>query len=287
VAGDSLDEALDVIEGLNKRGMYATVDHLGEDVNDREKALRAKDDYLRLLQCLGERDLAANASVKLTQLGLNVDYTLCLENMREIVTHASDLKIMVRIDIEDSTTVDRTWQLYRDLCNEGLTSVCLAVQAYLYRSEQDVKELLDRGAHFRLCKGAYNEPADIAFPKKSDVDSNYDLLVRLLIEHVQTSENGPRPSTGKQPQVPAIATHDKNRIEFAKRTAADLDIPMNALEFQMLYGIRSDLQRELLAQGYPVRIYVPYGTEWYPYYMRRLAERPANVWFLLSNLLRQ
>lgn len=287
VAGDNLDEALDVIEKLNHQGMYATLDHLGEDVTNGEKALRAKEAYLSLLECLGERNLAANASVKLTQLGLNVDYALCLENMREIVSRATELGIMVRIDIEDSATVDRTWQLYHDLQDEGFSSVCLAVQAYLYRSEQDLNKLLKQGARFRLCKGAYKESAEIAFPKKSDVDSNYDQLTNLLIEGARASKNGPIASSGKQPPIPAIATHDESRIEYAKRIAADLGMPKKALEFQMLYGIRPKLQQSLLAEGYPVRIYVPYGTEWYSYYMRRLAERPANVWFLLSNLLRQ
>jgi proline dehydrogenase len=285
VAGDSLSEALQVIGTLNNLGMYATVDHLGEDVTNRERAVRAKQDYLGLLEGLAERNLEANASVKLTQLGLNVDYALCLENLREIIVRAAELGIMVRIDIEDSTTVDRTWQIFRDLRAEGYSNVGLVVQAYLYRSEQDVEALLEIGTHLRLCKGAYNEPAHIAFPKKSEVDANYDRLTHTLIEYAQSANNGPPLSSGKQPAIAAIATHDETRIEYAKQTADELGLPQKALEFQMLYGIRPDLQRGLLQDGFPVRIYVPYGTEWYLYYMRRLAERPANVWFLISNLL--
>ena len=283
IAGDTLEEALEVIQTLNARGLFVTLDHLGENVNSSEKALNSTEDYLQSLPRINQAGAESNISVKLTQLGLNIDLDLCLSNLRRIATRAAEYGIMVRVDIEDFSTVDRTWQIFRILRTEGVTNVGLAVQSYLYRSEEDTKELLSEGAHFRLCKGAYREPPQVAYPRKADVDANFDRIAKILIDASLTNGEG---STGKVPPVAAIATHDPARIEFAREYGEQAGLPKEALEFQMLLGIRSDLQQALRDLGYPVRIYVPYGTEWYPFFMRRLAERPANLWFFLSSLFR-
>ncbi|UCF60868.1 MAG: proline dehydrogenase family protein [Anaerolineaceae bacterium] len=283
IAGDTLEEALEVIQTLNARGLFVTLDHLGENVNSSEKALTAAEDYLQSLLLINKAGVESNISVKLTQLGLNIDMELCLSNLRRIATRAADFGIMVRADIEDFSTVDRTWQVFRTLRAEGVTNIGLAVQSYLYRSEEDTKQLLSDGAHFRLCKGAYRESPDVAYPRKADVDANFDRLAMILID---ASLIDGEISTGKVPPVAAIATHDPARIDFAREYREKVGLPKEALEFQMLHGIRSDLQQELKDAGYPVRIYVPYGIEWYPYFMRRLAERPANLWFFLSNIFR-
>lgn len=283
IAGDTLEEALEVIQTLNARGLFVTLDHLGENVNSSEKALTAAEDYLQSLQLINKAGVESNISVKLTQLGLNIDMELCLSNLRRIATRAADFGIMVRADIEDFSTVDRTWQVFRTLRAAGVTNIGLAVQSYLYRSEEDTKQLLSDGAHFRLCKGAYRESPDVAYPRKADVDANFDRLAMILID---ASLIDGEISTGKVPPVAAIATHDPARIDFAREYREKVGLPKEALEFQMLHGIRSDLQQELKDAGFPVRIYVPYGIEWYPYFMRRLAERPANLWFFLSNIFR-
>ncbi len=261
--------------------MFVTLDHLGENVDTSEKALIATEDYLQSLPRIHQVGAESNISVKLTQLGLNIDWDHCVSNLHRIATRAAEFGIMVRVDIEEFSTVDRTWHTFRTLKTKGVTNVGLAVQSYLYRSEEDTRELLSEGAHFRLCKGAYREPPDVAYPRKTDVDANFDRIAKILIDASLT--NGGI-STGKVPPVAAIATHDPARIDFAKKYGEKVDLLKGALEFQMLYGIRSDLQQGLKDLGYPVRIYVPYGTEWYPYFMRRLAERPANLWFFISNL---
>jgi proline dehydrogenase len=263
--------------------MFVTLDHLGENVNTSKKALIATKDYLESLQSINQAGAESNISVKLTQLGLNIDVDLCLSNLRRIAARAAEFGIMVRVDIEDFSTVERTWQIFRTLRTEGVTNIGIAVQSYLYRSEEDTKELLSEEAHLRLCKGAYRESPAVAYPRKADVDANFDRIAKILID--ASLSNG-KVSTGKAPPVAAIATHDPARIDFAKEYRERAGLPKEALEFQMLHGIRSDLQQELKDSGYPVRIYVPYGTEWYPYFMRRLAERPANLWFFLSNLFR-
>jgi proline dehydrogenase len=283
IAGDTLEEAMGVIRSLNSRGMFVTLDHLGENVDTPEKAAAATEDYLESLTRIHEAGAEANISVKLTQLGLNIDADLCLSNLRRIASRAAEYGMMVRVDIEDFSTVDRTWLTFRNLRAEEVTNIGLAVQSYLYRSEEDVIALLAEGARLRLCKGAYSEPPDVAYPHKADVDANYDRIVKILIDASLTQGET---STGKFPPVAAIATHDLARIDFARNYAEEVGLPKAALEFQMLLGIRSDLQQELVNAGYPVRIYVPYGTDWYPYFMRRLAERPANLWFFLSNLFR-
>lgn len=287
VAGDTLDEAMEAIRQLNARGLYSTLDLLGEHVTSPQEARRAADDYLEVMERICETGVQSNASLKLTQLGLALDYDLCLANIRRIVRMAQECRLFVRIDMEDSTTVDRTLQLYRTLRAEGLANMGLVIQSYLFRSQADVAALLAEGTHIRLCKGAYNEPADVAFPRKADVDANYDRLACLMMDAALEAGSVPALEDGRMPPMTAIGTHDIRRIGRAKAYATQIGLPKRALEFQMLYGIRSDLQTALAAEGYPVRVYVPYGTEWYPYYVRRLAERPANLWFFLSNFFRR
>jgi len=286
IAGDTLEEALETIRTLNDKGLFVTLDHLGENVFTAEEAISAADYYLESLPRIESSKAEANVSVKLSQMGLNIDFNLCLDNMRRIALQAAEFGIMVRIDIEDSPVIERTWQIYRSLRAEGVTNVGLAIQSNLYRSEEDARTLANEGAHFRLCKGAYREPANVAFPRKADVDANFDLLAKILIDAALVDGTDPVISSGKIPPVTAIATHDIKRIDFARDYALKVGLPKSALEFQMLLGIRGDIQQSLVDEGYPVRIYVPHGTEWYPYFTRRLAERPANLWFFLSNFFR-
>jgi proline dehydrogenase len=194
----------------------------------------------------------------------------------------------VRIDIEDSPYSDTTIELYNSMLSSGFTvqTVGMAVQSYMFRAEDDVKSLLEKGTSFRLVKGAYKEPSSVAYPKKSDVDANFDILASILID-ASLARKTEISADGRIPPIPAIATHDEKRIAFAKSYAEKVGLPKSGLEFQMLYGIRRDLQEQLSKEGYPVRIYVPFGTHWYPYFMRRLAERPANIWFFVSNFFKK
>jgi len=286
VAGETLDDAIRAVRALEGRGRMATLDHLGEHVSSEAAARGAAGDYADILDRICAAGIRSNASLKLTQLGLGVDTDLCVENLRRVVAKGAECGIFIRIDMEDSPTVDRTLDVYRALRAQGLTNLGLVTQAYLYRSQEDVRALLADGAHLRLCKGAYKESRDVAFPKKADVDSNYDRLAEMMIE-AAVRQGGRTPSDdGRIPPPAAFATHDPRRIAFARSFAEKAGLPKRGIEFQMLYGIRSDLQELLVNEGYPVRVYVPYGTEWYPYTVRRLAERPANLWFFLSNLLR-
>jgi proline dehydrogenase len=287
VAGDTLEEAIGAVRALNEGGRIATLDHLGENVTNADEARRAAEDYLVIMDQICAAGVRSNASLKLSQLGLLLDFDLCVSNMRRILAKASDCGLFVRIDMEDATTVDRTLRLYRTLVGEGFRNTGLVIQSYLFRSEDDVRALLAEGAKFRLCKGAYKEAPEVAYPRKRDVDVNFDRLAAMMIESAHASGDLASSSDGHVPPVTAIATHDPRRIAFAREHAARIGLPKEALEFQMLYGIRSDLQTALAAEGYPVRVYVPYGTYWYPYYVRRLAERPANVWFFISNFFRR
>lgn len=282
IAGDEIEAALQVVKSLNDSGLYASLDHLGENVTNAEESIAATDAYIEIMQRLQETGVRANCSLKLSQLGLALDTELALGNLRCIANRAREFGIMVRIDMEDSSTVEDTLTIQRTLHEEGLTNIGLVIQAYLYRSEQDVRNLVSSGTRIRLCKGAYNEPASVAFPKKNDVDASFDRLASIMIDAALQQGSEPSGADGTQPPLAAIATHDEQRIEHARSYADQIGLPKSALEFQMLHGIRTDLQESLAAEGYPVRIYVPYGTQWYPYFMRRLAERPANLWFFLS-----
>ncbi len=276
VAGETLDEAVAAIVALNADGMAATVDYLGEHVRSSDDAVRAADGYLAALDRLTADRLEANISLKLTQLGLDLDQALCMEQMRRILARAAKHGQFVRIDMESSRYTDRTLSICRALHREfGPDRVGVVIQAYLHRSERDLDQLLAEGIRIRLCKGAYQEPPDVAYPKKEEVDANYTRLARRLLE---SAEHG---------LYHAIATHDERMIDTAINDAAHMNLPKDRFEFQMLYGIRRSVQRRLVAHGYRLRIYVPYGTEWYPYLMRRLAERPANLWFFLAQLFRR
>lgn len=286
IAGESVSDALQVIRKLNDQGIFASLDHLGENVMTLADAERAADEYIEILKRMEEAAAKANVSVKLSQLGLNLDFEFCLVNMQRIAKRAAQNGTLVRIDMEDSPTIDRTLQIFRLLREESLTNIGLVFQSYLYRSEKDIRGVLKEGAHIRLCKGAYNEPADVAFPRKRDADENFDKLTTIIIDSALEDGAVPASQDGKYPPVTAIASHDEKRIDFAIDYASEVSFPKETLEFQMLHGIRSDLQVKLAEEGYPVRIYVPFGTEWYPYFVRRLAERPANLWFFITNLVR-
>jgi proline dehydrogenase len=283
VAGKTPADAIAAIRALNGRGINATVDHLGESVTNQAEATHAADDYVHVLGKIHASDARSNVSVKLTQLGLDLDVEFCARNARRVVEEAKRLDNFVRIDMEDSLHTDRTLAVFRKLHQE-FDNVGLVVQAYLYRTQADVESLLGEGARLRLCKGAYKEPPDTAFPRKADVDANYVRLSTILLDNARKVP--PAAENGRVPPLPALATHDEKIIRAATDHVTLTGLPREYFEFQMLYGIRRDVQQRLAADGYPVRVYVPYGTEWYPYFMRRLAERPANVWFLLSNLAR-
>jgi proline dehydrogenase len=287
VAGETLDQAVSVAKDLNQRNLLVSLDHLGEDVLDTQMAVGSTDDYVGLLERLVREGCRSYASLKLTQLGLKLDYDLCLGNLRCIARRASELGVFVRIDMEDSSTVEDTLRAFQALRMEGLGNVGLVFQSYLYRSEADQAAALAQGARVRLVKGAYREPPEIAYRKKAQVDANFDRMAAALLEHVCRSPDGVGSDDGRTPPIAALGTHDERRIEFACQRAGELGLPKSHLEFQMLYGIRGDLQVSLAQRGYPVRVYVPYGGQWYPYTVRRLAERPANLWFFLSNLFRR
>jgi proline dehydrogenase len=286
VAGTRLEDAMRVVHELNEKGINATLDHLGEHTSTPEEAQQAADDIFATLDALGADSAArGNVSIKLTQIGLGLDENLCARHLERILARARQNNTFIRIDIEDTPYTDKTINLYHVMREKGYTNLGMALQAYLYRSEADMRRLIDEGARIRIVKGAYNEPADRAFPRKADVDANYDLLSKILIDAALTNELK-LSYDGRVPPMPAIASHDENRIAFAKQYAEKVGLPKNGLEFQMLYGIRRDLQEQLAKDGYPVRVYVPFGQQWYPYFMRRLAERPANVWFFISNLFK-
>jgi len=288
VAGEELDDAIAVVRQLNSKGINATLDHLGELTTNPDEARRATQHILSMLDAIQASGVRSNVSIKLTQIGLALEKDLCAENLERILKHAQELGIFVRIDMEDSPWVDATLDLCRRMrFDRDYQNVGVVIQAYLYRSQDDILRLRDECIPVRLCKGAYKEPASIAFPKKKDVDANYDHLAQLLLEGALQRGCPQASADGRFPPQSALATHDEKRILAAKEFARQIGLPKQALEFQMLYGIRRDLQERLAAEGYPVRVYVPYGSEWYPYFVRRLAERPANLWFFISNLFRK
>jgi proline dehydrogenase len=288
VAGEQPEDAIRVIRELNAKGINATLDHLGENVANPDEARKATDEIVLILDQIDSHDVRSGVSIKLSQIGLLLDESLCEQNLRRIIEHAKALENYIRIDMEDSPYTDVTLKLFRQMHQAGFADhVGIVIQAYLYRSEGDIRQLMAEGATVRLCKGAYKEPEEIAFPKKSSVDTNFDKLTELLMDAALKTGTPVSRNSGRFPPIPAIASHDKKRIEHAKANAGKIGLPKQAIEFQMLYGIRRDLQESLAAEEYPVRVYVPYGTEWYPYFVRRLAERPANLWFFISNFFRK
>jgi proline dehydrogenase len=270
VAGETLEQALDVARRLKNEGITVTLDHLGESVTNLEEASAARDAYLRSVDALHQAGLECNVSLKLTQFGMDISYDQCLANVEQLVRKAGEVGGFVRVDMESSEYTDRTLKLVGDLFARN-GNVGTVIQSYLRRSRADIEALNGAGIRVRLCKGAYLEPATEAFPEKGDVDRNYLDLAKLLLD---------------RGVYPAIATHDEKLIVAIERYVAEKKITRDAFEFQMLYGIRRDLQARLVTEGYRLRLYVPYGRAWYPYYMRRLAERPANVFFILRNLFR-
>jgi proline dehydrogenase len=270
VAGEKLGDAVAAARACNQAGMTISLDHLGENVTTEQEARRARDAYLENFDRIAAEKLDANVSLKLTQLGLDLGDDFCFSLLESVVDRASSRGNFLRIDMEGSPYTARTIALVKH-ARANCDRVGTVIQAYLYRSEQDVKDLLAIGCRIRLCKGAYREPASIAFPKKEDVNKNYVRLMQLLLP--SGIYNG-------------VATHDPRMIDSTVDFAAKQGIGKDQFEFQMLYGIRTDLQQQLVRDGFRMRVYIPYGTEWFPYFMRRLAERPANVLFFLRNIFR-
>lgn len=286
VAGTNLADALKAVRELNAKGINATLDHLGEHTNAPEEAQQAAEDIYATLDAIGaEPGLRSNVSIKLTQIGMGLDESLCAENLERVLSRARAANTFIRVDMEDTPYTDKTINLHYLMREKGYEYHGMVIQAYLFRSEADTRRLLQNGIRIRNVKGAYNEPPDKAFPKKADVDANFDLITKIMLD-AALAQNSSISDDGRIPPIPAIATHDEKRILFAKNYADKIGLPKNGMEFQMLYGIRRDLQEMLVREGYLVRVYVPFGTHWYPYFMRRLAERPANIWFFISNFFK-
>jgi proline dehydrogenase len=272
VAGETIDEAISFIREINAEGCTASFDHLNESVTSAAEAEKEVAEYLNILAKIDETGIRSNVSIKLTQFGLGLNPEIAYKNSRSVVEDAHRRGNFVRVDMEDSKITQATIDVFKRLREEfGLNDVGIVLQSYLRRTYEDAQELLKLPARIRICKGAYNEPPEVAFPDKKDVDENYIRVMKLLL------------SSGI---YHGIATHDPKMIEATIDFAAREGIGKEAFEFQMLYGIRRDLQRQLAHDGYNMRVYVPYGKHWYPYFMRRLAERPANIWFVMKNLFR-
>ena len=269
VAGEALDDAIEAARAVNDALQTASLDLLGENVADEASARRSAQNYLAVFDRIAQEHLDANVSLKLTQLGLNLGVSLCAELLDSIVSHAARYSNFVRVDMEGSAYTQRTIDIVKSV-RARQANVGTVMQAYLYRTERDIHNLIELGCRIRLCKGAYSEPPEIAFPKKADVDANYVKLMKILL-----------PSGIYH----GIATHDPAMIRATKDFAREKKIGRDKFEFQMLYGIRTDLQKQLTREGYRLRIYIPYGTDWFPYFMRRLAERPANLMFFFRNLI--
>ena len=273
VAGETVDTALVAIKQLNDRGITATLDLLGESVKNEKEARESAAAYIDMLDRIQEEKLDANVSLKLTAMGLDISEDLCVANMQNILDRAHELQTFVRLDMESSDYTEKTLNLFYDrLYPSYRGNVGIVLQSYLYRTASDVTEANKAGARVRLCKGAYKEPAAVAYPEKKDVDESYLRCMRTLLT---------------EGHYPGIATHDPAIVDATKRFARENDIKADQFEFQMLYGVRRDLQEKLVRDGYRMRVYVPFGTQWYPYLMRRLAERPANVAFITGNIVKE
>jgi proline dehydrogenase len=276
VAGETLSEAVEATRALNKDGLLVTLDYLGESVAKAEDTHEVVRMYRDLLKEIEQNNLKSSISLKLTHLGLDISEDLCVTNLRHILTEAGERgNIPVTIDMESTAYTDRTLRIYRTMRDEyDFHNVGTVIQAYLYRSRDDMRELANKNAHIRLCKGAYLETPEVAFPLKADVDKNY---VQLVEDYLTTPSNA----------YLCIATHDENMIAAAEKTIKQHNVSSDRYEFQMLYGIRTSRQHELTRAGYKMRVYVPFGEAWYPYFMRRLAERPANLWFFAKGFFSQ
>ncbi|HTR79525.1 MAG TPA: proline dehydrogenase family protein, partial [Gemmatimonadaceae bacterium] len=273
VAGESLADALVAVRTLNAKGIAASLDLLGESVASEADARATRDAYLDVLNRIHEDRLDANVSVKLTAMGLDISEELCVACLQDVLARARDLGTFVRLDMESSAYTDRTWRLFEERFYPVYRNhVGIVLQSYLYRTAAEVEHAIGLRCRVRLCKGAYQEPATVAFPEKQDVDKNYVKCMHALLE---------------RGTYPGIATHDVAIINEVKRFVGERSIAPDRFEFQMLYGVRRDLQEALVRDGFRMRVYVPFGTQWYPYLMRRLAERPANVAFITGNVLRE
>jgi proline dehydrogenase len=273
VAGETIADALTAVRALNAKGITASLDLLGESVTNEREARAARDEYLRILDRIRESKVDANVSVKLTAMGLDIDHELCVGIMQDVLARAQAYNSFVRIDMESSEYTEVTLKLFEERFYPMYkANVGVVLQSYLYRTFADVEHMNALRARVRICKGAYKEPAKVAYPDKKDVDANYVRCMRELM---------------LKGNYPGIATHDPAMINEAKRWAKEQGISTDRFEFQMLYGVRRDLQESLVREGYRVRCYVPFGTQWYPYLMRRLAERPANVAFITGSVIRE
>jgi proline dehydrogenase len=270
IAGETIEEAIEASRRLQSAGMLITLDYLGESVRTLEEATAATLEYVRLIDVIVSAGIERNVSLKLTQLGIDVDRATCVDNLRRILEPASRCDFFLRIDMENSRYTERTLEIFETLWDQQYRNVGVALQAYLRRTEQDVRRMNELGARVRLVKGAYKEPASVAYTRKDEVN---DAFVRLSRELLELGT------------YPAIATHDQGVIDTLRAYIVERAIPRDTFEFQMLYGIRRDLQSSLVADGYRMRVYVPFGREWFPYFMRRLGERPANVAFVVKAIL--
>jgi proline dehydrogenase len=269
VAGEELTDAITLARDFNSRSITCSLNFLGEHVSDRARAEEVTRTYINILEAIEKEKVESNLSVKPSQMGLDIDFHFCLDNFRKVLEKAREHGNFVRVDMESSAYTDRTLDLLRQ-ARESFQEVGTVIQSALYRSEKDIRELNAAGTRVRLCKGAYLEPEEVAYPKKADVDASFKKLTELLL---------------LEGTYPAIATHDEKMIDHAKNFAAQRGIGKERFEFQMILGVRRDLQESLRKEGYNVRIYIPYGNEWLPYFIRRLAERPANVGFIVRNML--
>ena len=272
IAGESVEDAVVAVRGVAAQGLLLTLDYLGESVRTSDAADAATRDYLRILDTIVASGIERNVSLKLTQLGLDVDRATCVDNLRRILDPATEHGFFVRIDMENSPYTDVTLQIFETLWGQGYRNIGVVLQSYLMRTEADVRRVNAMGARIRLVKGAYKEPKAVAYQNKSEVDAAYVRLMQLLLD---------------EGTYPAIATHDPVMLDATKAYAAQKHYAKDRFEFQMLYGIRRDLQTSLAAEGYPMRIYVPFGSQWFPYFMRRLGERPANVGFVVKSVFRE
>ena len=272
VAGESIDDAVAATRVLNEGGATVSLDYLGESVSNRAEATEAADVYIALLDRIAAEKLDANVSLKLTAMGQDIDEDFLRENLARVLDRAAHHDIFVRFDMESSAYTQRTIDFFISLWEEGRRNIGIVLQSYLRRTEADVRLANEIGCRVRLCKGAYKEPASVAYPDKADVDANFVRQMKVLITHGT---------------YPGIATHDENMLKATRDFVAGASIPNDRYEFQMLYGVRRDLQQQLLADGYNLRVYVPFGGAWYPYLMRRMAERPANLFFIVGNVLKE
>ena len=270
IAGESIEEAVTCVQDLRHQGLLLTLDYLGESVSNAAAAAAAAADYVRIIDVIVKSGIERNISLKLTQLGLDVDRATAVDNMRRILEPADAHAFFVRIDMENSPYTEATLSIFETLWQQGHRHIGTVIQSYLKRSDKDIRRLNALGSRVRLVKGAYKEPKEIAYQKKSEVDAAFVDLMRLLLD---------------EGTYPAIATHDPAMIDATKAYARSKGYASDRYEFQMLYGIRRDLQAALVKEGYRVRVYVPFGRQWYPYFMRRLGERPANVAFVLKGIL--